>query len=474
MAGLFAGLGFLTYNGYWQFGATVLVLASFTRRGSLAEFRDYVGLGVAGLATPIAAVLIVGKLLGHDLIRSYVDFSRTVTSGDFGTAWKLYAQYFWATEHSILIFWVFAFILAVASFLRGALDARVKLWIGGILMLYAVLVIPSDLFESIAVEARHGRPLAIFFSLIGGWCLSRCWQSAGAPKIGAMAVCLLLFIQAAANLGIPLRQEFPKDFRVRAMEIVRQEEEREGGRYRILNDDLLDGPSSIQECTPSLVVVRSPHPQQYEPYLFDAWNSAFRKIFLERDISMRVVRVLPEDPQGLPQISRSAGDWKPYIGAVRLDIIFDPHQGNHAQPLVSSGAKGAGDQVFVERLGPNLLRLGFDHWSRAGTYSDPISCDLSKRHVVIVSYGSLYPDGSYGRFNHEPSYHYLKNTVLVKFDGKTVIDVERNCYPAIPSSIFLFHNFIGFSSSDEDFSGRVFSESPTDIRPDILGLREKS
>jgi hypothetical protein len=271
-----------------------------------------------------------------------------------------------------------------------------------------------------------------------------------------------------------LRQEFPKQFRIRAAEIVRSEEARDGGRYRILNDDLLDGPSSIQECTPSEVVVRSPHPQQYAPYLYDGWNSAYRKIFLTRDISMRVVRLLPEAPQGRPQVSRDAGAWKPYIGAVRLDIILDPLQGNRSQPLASSGKTGAGDQVFIERLGPKLVRVGFDHWSQAATYSEPIPCDFNKPHVVVISYGALYPDASYGNFGGDPLYHRLKDAVLVKFDGETVIAAKRECYPADPGSIFLFHNFIGFSSSDEHFSGRVLSASPTDVRSYILGFQEKS
>jgi hypothetical protein len=470
LAGLFAGLGFLTYNGYWQFGATVLILASFSHGRLLSKFAEYVALGLAGLFTPIGAVLIAGKLLGHDLVKSYIEFSRTVTTGDFGTAWKLYPQYYWAAESRIVFFWALAAVFAGYTWLHRELESRVKIWLGGLLLVYLLLVIPSDALRSVAVYARHGRPIAIFFSLIGGWLLAKYWQQGAVARTAVVVIATLLTLQAAENLAVPLHQEFPRQFQVRAEEILRNAEARDGGNYRILNADLLDGPWSIQDSLPSTVIERSPHPQQYAPYLFDAWNSAYRKVFLSRDISMRVVRVLPEDPEGRTQVSRTAGIWKPFIGGVRLDIMLDPKQGISAQPLVCSGITGAGDQVFIERLNTNEVRLGYDHWSQAATYSDPITCDFSKRHVVAISFGSLFPDDSFGLFREKPSYLSLKHTVLVKFDGKIVIAIKRDSYPATSNSIFLFHNLIGFSSSEREFSGRVFSASPEDLHSDIFNF----
>lgn len=457
LAGVLAGIGFITYNGYWWFGGVMLCLALFTRRESFADLSSRAALIILGLGAPILTVLGIGAILGHNLIASYVWFSRTVT-GDMGLAWRFIPEFFWISDRYLFVFLVLALLVALVAWATGRLENRVKYWLVGGLLFYAGTVALCDGFRHFTVFARHARPLAIFLCLIGGWLLSKLWETGRRGRIATGFVLTAILAQAVWNMSVPFRQVFPDDFRKRAEVVIAEDLGRDPGIYRVIEGGFNEATSTPNY--PFRVLYRTPHPVEFRPYAYEGYSCAVRAAFAPRDISMRVVRLLPEKPAGRPQISREPGLWGPYPGAMRLEVAFDVTRSTLPQPIVSSGRQGAGDQVFVEFLGPNTLRFGFDHWAVGATYSRPIVCDFAQPHVIVISFGGLYPDETSARFRENPKWQALRHNVLVKFDGEPVIAREMDCYPTQPQSIALFHNLIGFSTAVRDFTGRLFSASP--------------
>jgi hypothetical protein len=84
--GVLAGLAFLTYAGAWLFGAVVLaghvLQASDAKRATARAL-----LAGAGLALPIVAAIGLARLVGVDLVASFLHFSQTINQGDFGRGW---------------------------------------------------------------------------------------------------------------------------------------------------------------------------------------------------------------------------------------------------------------------------------------------------------------------------------------------------------------------------------------------------
>jgi hypothetical protein len=269
-----------------------------------------------------------------------------------------------------------------------------------------------------------------------------------------------ILIQFALNIRVPLAQDFPRGFNARSESVIERAMESDPGLYRVFADGYAEDPHTRElEGLPMRIVYRRPHPLEFLPYTFDGYNENLRAQFRTRDISMRIAQLLPEKPEGRPQITRGGGTWAPYTGAVRLQVILYPGQPTYSQPLISSGRTGAGDEVFVDFPGPDSIRVGLDDWGGGAVYSQPLKCDLSQPHVFVVSFGSLYPDDANPLFAGNPQWRILRHAVLIEFDGATVVARRFETNSALPQSIALLHNFIGMSTAEPDFQGRVISES---------------
>jgi hypothetical protein len=472
LSGLLAGAGFLCYNGYWAVGATVLILPAIFAHGSWRSLAVRLGLNGVGLLVPVALIVGVGSILNHDLIKSYVDFSITNRLGDFGTAWSFIFKFFWAAEHFNAWFWALATIASLVLWSKGRLDQRVKYWLVGALIFYLGIVASSDLLKRFTIFARHGRPLAIFACLIGGWFIYQLSQSGRVAR--AIAGSLLVFstAQSVFNLITPFQQIFPQDFENSAKMRIETELANHGGIYEVQTEKFETDGSSVT-APPFRTIERQPHPLQFRPYLLDGYSIARRAELRTRDMSMSLVQLLPEAPIGV-QLSRDHGVWSPaywspYPGALRLAVRFD-EKSMSPQPIVSAGTQRAGDLLFVECVRAQTIRLGLDHWGQRAYYSKEIACDFSQPHVIEVSFGSLYPEENDQRFMTHQLFKVLKSRLLVKFDSSSVIDEKLLCYPSAPANIVLFHNLVGFGTAERDFAGRVLSNSAVAPSEVLAGL----
>ncbi len=146
----------------------------------------------------------------------------------------------------------------------------------------------------------------------------------------------------------------------------------------------------------------------------------------------------------LPPPPRDSGE----LGAVEMSVMLPNNVPGTAEPLVVSGATGAGDMVYVKYLDATHIAIGFDHWGIGGSVGQPVEVDYGKVHRFAVSIDSLYPAGAPPR---------LKGVVRVKVDGTPALDVLWGCYPTRPAEVTIARNAIGGSTCGAAFTGRVLS-----------------
>jgi len=466
-AGTSVGLGFMAYNGYWAFGGVALVLSVLNRRWPWVALFQRAAVAALGFVWPVALVVVCGRALHHDLIRSYIQFSREVNAGNFGVGWRFIPEYFWASEHGLVLLWGAGTLAAMVALACGRLPRRAALWLAGAALLAGGMILLSDVFPRFEIHARHARPLGLFLVLLTAWWVGGLRARGRWGMLAANAILAGAVLQGAWNFAVPLRQMFPPEFATAAEAAIRWAYLRSAGPYRILNGQFFANPVFIApDDYPMEVIYRVPHPHEFEPYLYEGYTDEQRAVFRSRDLSMRVVRLLPEQPEAGAGISREAAPWAPYPGAVAIGVRFTPERATPTEPLLSAGVAGAGDGLFVRYEGPRTLRLGFDHWGSRLRLSAPIDFDPAKPHVVTVSVGFLYPPARAAVFKTHPEWARLRHLGWVALDGMPVLGWEGDCYPAAAESIELLNNFVGLGTTGRFFSGHyLFARS---VPPDEI------
>jgi hypothetical protein len=113
-------------------------------------------------------------------------------------------------------------------------------------------------------------------------------------------------------------------------------------------------------------------------------------------------------------------------------------------PLVVTGATGAGDVAGVAYVGPNLVRFRIDHWGFRAVESGTVGINPDEAYVVNVV------EGQYG--------------VVIKLNGIVMARFDGMPYPTAKRQVTLGRNKIGGSVAGEEFSGEILSavaEMPT-------------
>lgn len=449
--GVFGGLAFLTYNGAWLFGAVVLtghVLVGSSGAKEKVWRTLFTG---AGLVAPIIAAVVFARMVGVDLIASFLGFSRTINQGDFGWGWRLLLEYFWAAE-GINFALVCAILLTVAA---GALAVRRwtrgAVWLAGAVAVVAGLVLLSDVWPKFVIYGRTARFLVPLACLAAAYGLERLWLAGGRAATVAAAVLTLGIGQAAANFWLPLQQVFPRRFYGEAVRL--REQLRAQGEERqlaiIYADALLNRGSVLSTLPDHEVILASPNPLQYRPYLFEGYNAAERRLLESADIRMRLIAV------NRARFDHPAELRRPYPGVVQLtvrlpDKLLPP---GVPEPLLVTGETGRGDFIYLVYQDGSSIRLGFDHWSAGGTVSDPIPIDPTKPLEITLSMGPLH-----GPLSPEQLAAWKVDPhrwLYAEVNGRVIWSREAEFHPAAPGSISLLNNYIGGSTAGIRFTGTV-------------------
>jgi hypothetical protein len=149
-------------------------------------------------------------------------------------------------------------------------------------------------------------------------------------------------------------------------------------------------------------------------------------------------------------------------GSLRLEVKLATQPAYPKEPLLVVGRTGAADCVFLSYEPDNRVRVGFDHWSSGGPLSEPLEIDLTQTHTVEITCGGLYPPSRlFGRvaLPHSP------NRLVIKLDGKIVLDQPTPFHVAGADEVYLGRNPVGIGGVSSLFSGSILKAERFQVAP---------
>jgi hypothetical protein len=436
--GLWAAGGFLAYNGYWTLVPVTAGLFLATAVDWRSLFVSAAGFGV-GFLVPNAAAVAIGRGLGFDLVASYAAFSRTTTQGDLDQAWRFVGEYFWQAEGVNAA--VFVAALGVTVWVawrnRGSMGGIYGALIA--MVLYALIVLGSDVLLRITVAARHIRVIAPFCAWTIGaalaWIAGRGWWG----RAAALGCSALIAVAAAANFAAPLAQVFPRDFLQAARSEIGSDRAAGDGLQplRILNNWFFHNPTWISPTPPDARTLWSrPHPFAYVPYLFEGYNEAGRAAYLEHERTMKVLRF-----DGVSPI-------RGYPYAFKLTCTPLARDATEvSEPILCSGSTGAGDLIFLQSRSDGTAQVGIDHWGSGDTHlSKPFPFLRGREHTFIVIAPCLVGGQAISPAELRRT-QWWSHHVFVSVDGATVVNVSADFFPSKEYEVSVALNAIDSSSA---------------------------
>jgi hypothetical protein len=301
LTGVLGFAAFVTYNGCWALVACILT--SHVLRGwpDVWAMTKRSAFGLLGLAGSFYLLLEADLRLDVYLLRSYMDFANTITQGNFNEGHVVFFDYLWQAERFTALIWLGALLAFFWLARKRPADERRRgaLWVAMIAALAAILIGGSDIFGKFVVYGRLVRQVVPFCALLVGWTAARLLESRPAWRAAERVALLVLFACAAWSMAKPLRQQFPNAFGYHAR-LYRDRYESEiiaagkapipADRFRILYDGFI-WPYPDEKPLPAgtKVLLASPHPLAWRPYLYEGFNRDQRNRIEATDITMRLV-----------------------------------------------------------------------------------------------------------------------------------------------------------------------------------------
>jgi hypothetical protein len=112
------------------------------------------------------------------------------------------------------------------------------------------------------------------------------------------------------------------------------------------------------------------------------------------------------------------------------------------QPLLTAGITGRGFGLYVEYLGQDKVRFGFDHWGSALLVSAPVTIVPGASHRLVVSLGAKLS-----------ATQTVPGRLRVWLDDQVLFDQPTDLFPAEPELVWFGENPIGLSTSRPKFDG---------------------
>lgn len=301
LAGFFAFLTFVTYNGYWILAVLVILSPSLLTDKPHSRWIIKPLLAASGFLFPLFSIVLLGKLLiGKNLIESYLSFSGNIVQGAFSEGHTLPFAYLWEAEKFLSIVWL-SFIIYSVILLRKARPQRIIIWLGALVFIYGNLVIFSVFLNKFVVYGRLVRQMIPFIALSSAFAL-RILEYKIQNRYFAPCVVAAVLIIAGINFRSPLLLTYPIEFERRAHGLHSDFElPREMMSY--MSPDKVEVGSYTsyyikyiypfpKEHIPSQgqIVMRASHPQRYKPYLYEGFTPERRAIFQSTQFDMLIIR----------------------------------------------------------------------------------------------------------------------------------------------------------------------------------------
>jgi hypothetical protein len=283
LCGCAAACAFLTYTGSWMF-ALIAVMIHVVES---PDRHHAIGRGILaaiGWLVPMGVVLGLNWAGGGDLVEGVIQFSGRVNEGTFEEGWRLPWAYLWHAEHVLLPVWLACTAWWLYRWRAALSRPTVRIGLVGLFALYAALVVSSVLLEMFVVYGRLARQLVPFFCLLSAAALEEMRLSRSPVMPGLMrAVVVVVALQGAANLVVPLRQWFPSEF-------LRSGGARSvPGMVAVHASHIYPAPQPVTLPKRYRVVREASHPLQFVPYQYEGYTPAQRDALRSTDIRMRLI-----------------------------------------------------------------------------------------------------------------------------------------------------------------------------------------
>jgi hypothetical protein len=322
--GCLSFLCFITYNGYWPLAGFIVVASTLAQRENISKLISKAIFTTTGFVVPLVLLILLIKWSGTDMISAYRLFSSSITQGKFQEGWSLPFEYFWHTEYAVILIIVILSVIALISQLQNPrLDTKV--WLGGILLIYLCLVIPSVIFQYFVVYARLARQLMPFLVLLAAQGLAQIENRAASGHRIVNLILVILFLQAAWNYANAYRVNYPREFATEAQvrfpgfefsskrlaygaPVICQ-----NNGYAMENAKFYIAPPERVPQIQGQLLLSSPHPTNYLPYLYEGDPPKFRQLYRALKLEMNFYKV---DERFM---SESNPDWTTIMSCVTTE-----------------------------------------------------------------------------------------------------------------------------------------------------------
>ena len=312
IAGCLSFLCFITYNGYWALAgfATIFPVLQFVGK---KEFLQKALFTLAGFAAPLIFLAILMSAYDVNIFSDYINFAQTVNQGSYTEGWKLPIEYLWNAEHTMFVFLVIFSLYTVLDISRDNLK-QTAISLGGIVSIYLCLAVPSSIFHSFVVYGRLSRQLVPFLVLAATQGFFMLMNKTMANRYFAIAIVVLICIQAIINYRGSYEIIYPREF-IKIAE----------GNYPPFKMSLkktnLGAPAickyqnfivtnakyiyPIPEALPDIdgiPLISVPHPINFLPYQYEGYTPEERQIIQDKQPKMELYQV--HDEKNLAQLKK--------------------------------------------------------------------------------------------------------------------------------------------------------------------------
>lgn len=314
VVGIFSFLSIWIYNGYISF---VLMLAFIYCVYLAPNFRTCV-LRVSGM---VAGALIVFLpiyaynlyLLEINIISQLVEFSSTVTHGEFEEGFILPIQYFAHAEGAIGVVWCVGLVLVFGG-IRGIVQSqdrqRVLLWISCLLLLYAIMAVFSNVLALFVVYGRVARGMVPFIVMLCAYAFAKPFlrYALTARFLLVLVVCALAFanfvpITRLVHYRTVQRYVYENYEDVSFESTFGPESDIHGirgkyvesARYKLLNAGVFYPVYEIVDRPAGEVILEFPHFNKIAAWQYEGMSAATRELLNESHLKMWLIDTLSQE-----------------------------------------------------------------------------------------------------------------------------------------------------------------------------------
>jgi hypothetical protein len=295
-------LCFITYNGYWSLAAFVMLANILINSKKITQILQKAIFTSVGFITPFALLVISMLPSGTNMILAYRLFARSITQGSFEEGWSLPFEYFWHTEHTVILILGALSVKAIISQYNHPRQDT-KLWLAGILFIYLCLFISSDILRYFVVYGRFARQMIPFLSLLSAQGLAQIENRLVSGRQISIAVFTIIFIPAIWNYTYSYNLSYPREFVAEAQARFPKFEfssKRLAFGAPVLcqnNGYIMESakyyvtpPESIPQVQGQLLL-SALHPENFLPYQYDGDSPPTRKVFQQLLLRMNFYKV---------------------------------------------------------------------------------------------------------------------------------------------------------------------------------------